>query len=95
VEIDAHVIDLDAPLTASAGRPIRKRGAKATTLEAALTEKIQSSIKKCLADVASNLLIHDKKVNERWATLLQNQEEKMLIEKECIAVKKPKKISCY
>jgi hypothetical protein len=78
VEIDVHllgqgqngVIDLDAPLAASAGRPICSRAAKATALEAASIEKIQSSINKCLANVSSNLLIRDKKADERWAALL-------------------------
>jgi hypothetical protein len=39
---------------------------------------------------AMDLLIRDKKVDERWVTLLQKQEEKMLIEKECIAINKCK-----
>jgi hypothetical protein len=50
------VIDLDALLATLAGRPIWN-AAKATALEAALTEKIQSSINKCLADVLLNLLV--------------------------------------
>jgi hypothetical protein len=49
----------------AAGRP-RPR----TALEAASIEKIQSSINKCLANVSSNLLIRDKKADERWAALL-------------------------
>jgi hypothetical protein len=39
---------------------------------------------------ATDLLIRDKKADERWFTLLQKQEEKMLIEKECIPVNKCK-----
>jgi hypothetical protein len=43
-----------------------------------------------LRDISSNLLIRDKKADERWATLLQKQEEKMMNEKERVAVKKRK-----
>jgi hypothetical protein len=45
------IIDLDTPLETSAGRP--------------RPEKIQSSINKCLTDVLSNLLVRDKKADER------------------------------
>ena len=76
-------IDLDAPLNTSSGRPIGNKAAKAAALEAASTEKTQSSINKCLAKVSSNLLIRDAKADERWATLFERQAEKMLMVKEC------------
>jgi hypothetical protein len=59
------IIDLDASLATSAGRPIGNRVAKAAALEATSTENIQSSISKCLADASSNLVVRDKKANER------------------------------
>jgi hypothetical protein len=80
--------DLDAPLAASAGRPIGNNATKTNTLEAMWTKKIQSSINKCIVDVSLNLLIRDKKDEEWWATLLQKQEEKMRIKKERVVVKK-------
>jgi hypothetical protein len=64
------IVDLDAPVIALAGFPTGNKVAKATALEGALTEKIPLSINKCIDDVSSNLIIHDKKANERWATLL-------------------------
>jgi hypothetical protein len=45
-------------------------------LEAVSIQKIQLSINKCLIDASSNLLIRDRKADERWAMLLQKQEEK-------------------
>jgi hypothetical protein len=69
-------IDLDVPLATSAGRPIGNKAATATALEEASTEKIQSSIKKCLIDVSSNLFIRYKKADERWAVLLQKQKKR-------------------
>jgi hypothetical protein len=45
-------------------------------LDAVSIEKIHLSINKCLIDASSNLLIRDKKADERWTTLLQKQEEK-------------------
>jgi hypothetical protein len=69
---------------------IGNKAAKAVALGAASIDKIQSSINKCLTNVSSNLLIRDKKADERWATLLQKQEEKMMNEKERVAVKKRK-----
>jgi hypothetical protein len=61
-------IDLDT-LIALVGCPFENRAAKATALEEASTD--QSSIKNYLVDVLSNLLIHDKKADEMWVTLLQ------------------------
>jgi hypothetical protein len=84
------ILEPDAAVTALARRPIGNKAAKATALEASSSEKIQSSINKCLMDVSSNLLIRDKKASERWVTLLWKQEEKMLIKKERVAVKKRK-----
>jgi hypothetical protein len=46
-----------------------------------VTEKMQSSITKCLAEVSSTLLIRDKKADEGWTTLLKRQEEKMQLNK--------------
>ena len=84
--VDAHIslakgkdaaIDLDALLNTSLGRPIGNKVAKAAALEAASTEKMQSSINKCIAEVSSNLLIRDAKADESWATLFERQAEKM------------------
>jgi hypothetical protein len=74
-------IDLDAPLATSVGRPIGNNAAKAALADAAATEKTQSSITQCLAEVSSTLLSHDKKIDERWTTLLKRQEEKMQLNK--------------
>jgi hypothetical protein len=70
-------INLDAPLATSTWHHIGNKTATNTTLEAASTEKIQSWINKCLADVYSHMLIRDQKADERWAALLQKQEEKI------------------
>jgi hypothetical protein len=64
------IVDLDAPVIALAGFPTGNKAAKAAALEGALTEKISLSINKCIADVSSNIIIRNKKANERWATLL-------------------------
>lgn len=81
-------VDLDAPLNASAGRPVGNKAAKAAALEAASAEKAQTSINKCLAEVSSTLLIRDAKADERWATLFERQAEKMKMEKERAVVEK-------
>jgi hypothetical protein len=54
-------IDLDVPLATSAWGPIGNKAAKVALLDATAAEKTQSSINKCLAEVSSTLLIHDKK----------------------------------
>jgi hypothetical protein len=41
----------------------------------------------CLADVSPNLLVQGEKSDERWKTLLK-QEENIMINKKIIAVKK-------
>ncbi|KAK1693647.1 hypothetical protein QYE76_010344, partial [Lolium multiflorum] len=75
------VIDLDAPLATSAGRPIGNKAAKAALADAASSEKTQASITKCLVEVSSTLLSRDKKADERWAELLKRQEEKLELKK--------------
>ena len=84
----AGAVDLDAPLNASAGRPVGHKAEKAAALEAAFADKTQTSINKCLADVSSNLLICDAKADERWATLFERQAEKMQMEKERAVLEK-------
>jgi hypothetical protein len=56
-----------SPLATSAGRPIGNKADKAALADAAATEKTQSSITKCLAEISSTLLIRDKKADEKWA----------------------------
>lgn len=75
---EKYAIDLDAT---SAGHPIGNKAGKTALADAAATEKTQAPITQCLAEVSSTLLSHDKKTDERWATLLKRQEEKMELKK--------------
>jgi hypothetical protein len=78
-----YAIDLDAPLATSAGHPIDNKADMAALADTTTTEKTQASITQCLAEVSSTLLFRDKKTDERWATLLKRQEEKMDVEGTC------------
>jgi hypothetical protein len=70
-------IDLYAPLATSAWRPISNKASKASLMDAAATENMQSSINKYLVEFSSIQLIRDKKYNKRWAMPLKRQKEKM------------------
>nr|XP_051203983.1 uncharacterized protein LOC127317464 [Lolium perenne] len=75
------VIDPDAPLATSTGRPTGNKAAKAALADTASSEKTQASITKCLADVSSTFISRDKKADQRWAELLKRQEEKLELKK--------------
>jgi hypothetical protein len=84
------IIDLDAPLATSVGRPVGNKAAKVVALETATADRVQASIDKCLVDVSSTLLMRDTESDERWKVMLLKQEEKIVIRKERVAVKKRK-----
>jgi hypothetical protein len=54
---------------------------------------IQVAIDKCHTDVSANLLIRGAKNNERWNGLLLKQEEKIVMEKEKVAMKNGERTS--
>jgi hypothetical protein len=72
---DKHgIIDLEAPLATSAGRPTGEKATKATALEKMIAHRVQTSINKCLADVSENLLMRGTMIDKRWKVLLLKQE---------------------
>jgi hypothetical protein len=75
------IIDLDAPLATSVGRPVGNKAAKVVALETATADRVQASIDKCLVDVSSTLLMRDTESDERWKVMLLKQEEKIVIRK--------------
>jgi hypothetical protein len=46
------IIDLDAPLATSVGRPVGNKAAKVVALETATADRVQASIDKCLVEPA-------------------------------------------
>jgi hypothetical protein len=71
-----------------AGRPIGNKKTKLAAIEAASSERVQSSIDKCLTDVTTNLFIRDEKSDERWKALLLKQKENNVIEERVIVKKR-------
>jgi hypothetical protein len=55
----------------------------------ASSERVQTLIDKCLTDVNKHAISSDQKNNdERWATLLTNQEKKIELPRKIVAAKK-------
>ena len=82
------VVDLDAPVATSAGRPIDNKKAKAVVNDAASSDRVLSAMDKCLSDVSSNMASRAEKSDQRWKSLLSKQDEKIELEKARVAVMK-------
>ena len=75
-------VDLDAPLDISAGRPIGAKRAKNALSDAASAEKAATSNEKHIAGVSTNMATRAEKSEERWKTIFEKQDEKIVIDKE-------------
>jgi hypothetical protein len=65
------VIDLEAPLSTSAGRPVGNKAAKLAAIEATSSDMIQSSVDKFVTNVSTNFLIRKAKRAEQNQTSVE------------------------
>jgi hypothetical protein len=75
---------------ASEGRPIGNKTAKAARDTVPSSERLQSSLEKCITNVASNAMLREQKYDARWAVMLEKQDSNIAVQKTAVATKKRK-----
>jgi hypothetical protein len=71
---------------------MRNKKAKLARYEAPAVKRLQSSIEKCIASVATNNVVREEKYDARWAMMFEKQEVKIGLLKTNVVVIKRKEV---